>query len=744
MKRKSVQGSERQQRLWALQKLKLFSSEDITVRSLMVVSSMVSFKENFWQGLLLMASLLSCWHPTTTTQMGITFVPFPVFEGTNVILQVINLPDTHTSFAWFKEITEKSHEIALYAVNAKGNMTGRAYSGRETIYSDGSLQIRNVTQKDTGHYILEGYNRQAKLVSVAPIYLLVYSSPSMCGRPPTSVQPSIELVPPYGAKGGNVLLRVHNLPEKLRTVSWYKGVAVFKNEEISQYIIAKKESVEGPAHSGRETVYNDGSLLIHNVTRKDTGFYTLRTLSTDLKEEVVHVQLLVDASYLTCGPLPTATQLRVESVPPRVSEGGSALLLVHNLPRNVRVIFWYKGVVVFQRQEVAYYTIGSNSSRKGPAHSGRETLYSNGSLLIHNVTWNHIGFYILRLHRTNMREQVAYVQLQMDASLSTCCNHLTSAPLIIDQVPQNVAKGENVVLHVYNLPQDLRAFSWYKYIHGNQRQKIAEYSRDMNSIIRGPKHSRRMTVYTNGSLFLHSIREKDAGFYTLETLNREFKIATIHARLDINACIHPSTTGQLIIEPVPPNIVDGSNALLVVHNMPEKLQAFYWYKWVGILYKSLIYGTEITTNRRMLGPAYSGRETVYPNGSLLLENVTQEDTRLYTLRILNMQLESQETHAQLHIYKPLIQPFLWVPNSIVRVQSSVVLTCLSDDTEVSTEWFFNDQELQLTERMTLSPARCWLKIDPVRLEDSGKYMCEISNPIFSSSSPPIFLAVIKA
>ncbi|XP_051017948.1 carcinoembryonic antigen-related cell adhesion molecule 3-like [Acomys russatus] len=709
----------------------------------MVVSSMVSFKENFWQGLLLIASLLSCWHPTTTIRMTTRFVPFPMFEGENFVLRVTNLPDNLTAFVWFKEITEKSHEIALYAANAKGNMTGHAYSGRETIYSDGSLQIHNVTQKDTGYYILEGYNRQAEIVSTSPIYLLIYSSPLTCGHPPTSAQPTIELVPPNVAKGGSVLLLVHNLPEKIQEIFWYKGVGMSKNQEVSQYVIAKNASVDGPSHSGRETMYSNGSLLIHNVTGKDTGFYTLRTLSTDMKDEVAHVQLLVGASYLTCGPLPAATQLSVESVPPRVSEGGSALLLVHNLPRNVRVIFWYKGVVVFERQEVAHYIIARNSSRRGRAHSGRETLYSNGSLLIHNVTWNHIGFYTLRIQRTNMREQVAYVQLQMDASLSTCCNHLTSAPLMIDQVPQNVAKGESVLLQVHNLPQDLQAFYWYKSAYRSQLQKIAEYSIFTNSIIRGLKHSRRMTVYTNGSLLLHSVSEKDAGFYTLETLNREFKIATTHARLDIT-CIHPSTTGQLSIELVPPNIVKGNNALLLVHNMPKKLRAFYWYKWVGILYKNLISGNETNTNRRTLGPAYSGRETVYPNGSLLLHNVTQEDTGFYTLRTLNMQFETQETHVQLHIYKPLIQPYIWVANSTVRVQSYVVLTCLSADTEVSTEWFFNNLELQLTERMTLSPTKCWLRIDPVRMEDSGKYMCEISNPVSSRSSPPIFLAVVKA
>ncbi|XP_051018434.1 carcinoembryonic antigen-related cell adhesion molecule 3-like [Acomys russatus] len=713
----------------------------------MAVSSVLSFKDcTSWQGLLLMAFLLTSWHLSTTTNVTIKVVPPYVFEGENVLLLPKNLPDNLLAFVWFKGITEKSHMIAVYAANTKRTVMGRAHSGRETIYSDGSLKICNVTQKDKGFYILKTYNRQAETVSTTSIYLHVYTSPLTCGCPLTSAQPSIELMPPNVAKGGSVLLRVHNLPEKLQALFWYKGVAVFKDKEVYRYVIAKNASVEGPAHSGREIMYSNGSLLVHSVTLKDTGFYTLRTLSTDLKDEVVHVQLLVDASFLPCGHLPTSTQFGIESVPPRVAEGGSVLLLVYNLPKNLRMLFWYKGLVVFKDQEVSRYIIALNSSVEGPAHSGRETVYKNGSLLIHNVTWNDTGFYTLRTLKTDLKDEMAHVQLHVNGSLSTCCNHLTSAPLMIDQVPQNVAKGESVLLHVHNLPQDLQAFYWYKSAYRSQLQKIAEYSSFTNSIIRGPAFSRRMTVYTNGSLLLQNATENDAGFYTLEIVNRGFKIATTHTQLHINslsACIHPSTTGQLIIEPVPLNIIEGNNTLLLVHNIPEKLQSFSWYKGVAIVNKHKISWNEITTNRSMLGPAHSGRETVYPNGSLLLHNVTQEDTGIYTLRTLNMRFETQETHVQLHIYKPVTQPFIHVTDTTVRVQSSVVFTCLSADPGVSTQWFFNNQELQLTERMTLSPTKCRLSINPVRMEDSGKYKCEISNPVSLKASLPVSLSVMN-
>lgn len=106
-------------------------------------------------------------------------------------------------------------------------------------------------------------------------------------------------MPTSTAEGESVLLLVHNLPENLRAIFWYKGVIVFKDLEVARYVIAKNSSVPGPAHSRRETVYSNGSLLIQDVTRNDAGFYTLRTLSTDLKAEVARVQLQVDSKWFS-------------------------------------------------------------------------------------------------------------------------------------------------------------------------------------------------------------------------------------------------------------------------------------------------------------------------------------------------------------------------------------------------------------------------------------------------------------
>ena len=93
---------------------------------------------------------------------------------------------------------------------------------------------------------------------------------------------TIELLPTPVAEGDNVLFLVHNLPEDIIDVTWFKGLGKEK-QQIAVYVLHKNLSMSGPIHSGREIIYPNGSLLLEKVTQKDAGFYTLRTYDRDGK-----------------------------------------------------------------------------------------------------------------------------------------------------------------------------------------------------------------------------------------------------------------------------------------------------------------------------------------------------------------------------------------------------------------------------------------------------------------------------
>ena len=70
-------------------------------------------------------------------------------------------------------------------------------------------------------------------------------------------------------------------------------------------------------------------------------------------------------------------------------------------------------------------------------------------------------------------------------------------------------------------------------MHNTHGFKIAEYSIATKSIIRGRAHSRREIGYTNGSLLLQDVTEKDTGFYTLVTIDSNMRVETVHVQVNI-------------------------------------------------------------------------------------------------------------------------------------------------------------------------------------------------------------------
>ena len=84
------------------------------------------------------------------------------------------------------------------------------------------------------------------------------------------------------AEGDNVLFLVHNRPEDIIDITWFKGLGKEK-QQIALYVLHKNLSMPGPIHSGREIIYYNGSLLLEKVTQKDSGFYSLRTYTTGRK-----------------------------------------------------------------------------------------------------------------------------------------------------------------------------------------------------------------------------------------------------------------------------------------------------------------------------------------------------------------------------------------------------------------------------------------------------------------------------
>ncbi|OBS64866.1 hypothetical protein A6R68_06615, partial [Neotoma lepida] len=120
------------------------------------------------------ASLLTCRHLSISDYVTMKSVPPQVANGDNVLLIVHNLPEDLVTFAWFKGETGMNLGIAIYSLDKDSSMPGPGYSGRETLYCNGSLLLQNVNEKDTGLYTLQTLGRHGDVLSTTTMHLHVY------------------------------------------------------------------------------------------------------------------------------------------------------------------------------------------------------------------------------------------------------------------------------------------------------------------------------------------------------------------------------------------------------------------------------------------------------------------------------------------------------------------------------------------------------------------------------------------
>nr|AUZ17058.1 carcinoembryonic antigen-related cell adhesion molecule 50 transcript variant 1 [Equus caballus] len=206
---------------------------------------------------------------------------------------------------------------------------------------------------------------------------------------------------------------------------------------------------------------------------------------------------------------------------------------------------------------------------------------------------------------------------------------------------------------------------------------------------------------------------------------------------------NPPTTAQLTIESVPTDALEGTDVLLLVHNLPENLLGYVWLKGEGIDpdQQIVIYVIETQENTPWL--LYSGRETTYHNGSLLFQNVTRNDTGYYTLQAIDQDFNNAVGTVQLRVYPELTKPNITCNNSNpVEHKDPVVLTCEPETQNTTYLWSINNQSLLDRTWLKLSPDNRTLTLLHVTINDTGPYECETWNPVSACRSDPFYLNVL--
>ncbi|XP_032028675.1 pregnancy-specific beta-1-glycoprotein 2-like isoform X2 [Hylobates moloch] len=208
---------------------------------------------------------------------------------------------------------------------------------------------------------------------------------------------------------------------------------------------------------------------------------------------------------------------------------------------------------------------------------------------------------------------------------------------------------------------------------------------------------------------------------------------------------NPPTTAQVTIEAQPPKVSEGKDVLLLVHNLPQNLAAYIWYEGQMMDIHHYITSYVVDDQTIVYGPAYSGRETVYSNASLLIQNVTGEDAGSYTLQIIKRGdgIRGATGHFTFTLYlktpKPSISSNKLNPREAME---AVILTCDPETPDASYLWWMNGQSLPMTHRLKLYETNRTLILFGVTKDIVGPYECEIRNAVSASRSDPVTLNLL--
>uniref|UniRef100_H2P0K1 Ig-like domain-containing protein n=1 Tax=Pongo abelii TaxID=9601 RepID=H2P0K1_PONAB len=207
---------------------------------------------------------------------------------------------------------------------------------------------------------------------------------------------------------------------------------------------------------------------------------------------------------------------------------------------------------------------------------------------------------------------------------------------------------------------------------------------------------------------------------------------------------NPPATAQVMIEAQPPKVSEVKDVLLLVHNLPQNLAGYIWYKRQMMDLYHYITSYVVDGQIIIYGPAYSGRETVYSNASLLIHNVTGEDAVSYTLHIIKRGDGTRRGNL-LSVFCTVQTPKPSISSSNLNpreAMDTVILTCDPETPDASYLWWMNGQSLPMTHSLQLSKNKRTLCLFGVTKYIAGPYECEIWNPVSASRSDPVTLNLL--
>ncbi|XP_075392752.1 cell adhesion molecule CEACAM6-like [Tenrec ecaudatus] len=348
----------------------------------------------------------------------------------------------------------------------------------------------------------------------------------------------------------------------------------------------------------------------------------------------------------------------------------------------------------------------------------------NSSLTMNPVRMEDAGKYQCEVSNPGSAIRSDSLILSRSVSLLLPWSLPTTAQLILRSVPRAAAEGQDVLLRNPSRAEAL-IYTWYKADSLVNKKQIGRYAVLSGTVTEGPAHTGREKIYPNGALLLQNVTLADTGSYSLEIIKTIGEPETLTAEIHVFRKLPKTSSKSSSSDPVE----DQGSVTLLCEPETQNTTA-----------QCLIHNQSLPDNSRL--------ELSMGNRTLTGHTVTRNESGLYECRTRTPVSSSHSDSFFLNVLceyllfpQSLTKPSIQASNTTVsEMTGPVVFTCLTKHNGISISWFHEGERLRLTERMKLSQDNSSLTMNPVRMEDAGKYQCEVSNPGSAIRSDSLILS----
>ncbi|XP_032983899.1 immunoglobulin superfamily member 23 [Rhinolophus ferrumequinum] len=220
------------------------------------------------------------------------------------------------------------------------------------------------------------------------------------------------------------------------------------------------------------------------------------------------------------------------------------------------------------------------------------------------------------------------------------------------------------------------------------------------------------------------------------SLDTGFGLSPAWKRLLLTGTLLASCTCSASLEPPssvsPDSLTEGAVAVLPVPSNIDGVLATSWFRGHEARPETMIFSPE-----GLPGPGHTGRETLGTQGSLVIRNVTAQDSGSYTV-VLETSRGRRSKTEQIRIKASSDQPLLVTfPTNIWGVVQSelnysVVMQCLTSIRKPMIYWTFNGKPYEIGE---------YLIIRKLSWKDLGTYACVVKNNQEQHSSKSVTISL---